>query len=199
VCSSDLAHLRTELRQLHQRLGVTTIMVTHDQEEALSLADRIVVINQGCIEQVGTPQEIYQQPRSAFVADFVGKTNPLQVQWLSPGRFDWHGIELCCEHTSPQSLGEMFTLALRPEDILLHDQDRSNLQASNCYAAQVQDLEFLGAFCRVRVHLPINGQSLLADVPSAQAARMGLTRSRQVFVGLSAERMQVFGPNASAA
>jgi iron(III) transport system ATP-binding protein len=193
------AHLRTELRQLHQRLGVTTIMVTHDQEEALSLADRIVVINQGCIEQVGTPQEIYQQPRSAFVADFVGKTNPLQVQWLSPGRFDWHGIELCCEHTSPQSLGEMFTLALRPEDILLHDQDRSNLQASNCYAAQVQDLEFLGAFCRVRVHLPINGQSLLADVPSAQAARMGLTRSRQVFVGLSAERMQVFGPNAKAA
>jgi hypothetical protein len=64
---------------------------------------------------------------------------------------------------------------------------------------QGSSLEFLGAFCRVRVHLPSNGQSLLADVPSAQAARMGLTRSHQVFVGLSAERMQVFGPNASVA
>jgi iron(III) transport system ATP-binding protein len=157
------------------------------------------VINQGCIEQVGTPQEIYQQPRSAFVADFVGQTNPLQVQCLSPGRFNWHGVELSCVHTSPQSMGEMFTLALRPEDIVLHDHDRPHLQASNCYAAQVQDLEFLGAFCRVRVHLPINGQSLLADVPSAQASRMGLKHSRQVFVDLSAERMQVFGPNASVA
>jgi iron(III) transport system ATP-binding protein len=192
------AHLRTELRQLHQRLGVTTIMVTHDQEEALSLADRIVVINQGCIEQVGTPQEIYQQPRSAFVADFVGKTNPLQVQCLSPGRFNWHGVELSCEHTAPQSLGDMFTLALRPEDIVLHDHDHPQRHASHCYAAQVQDLEFLGAFCRVRVHLPINGQSLVADVPSAQALRMGLNTQRPLFIDLPAERMQVFGHSAGA-
>ena len=96
-------------------------------------------------------------------------------------------------------MGEMFTLALRPEDIVLHDHDRPHLKASNCYAAQVQDLEFFGAFCRVRVHLPINGQSLVADVPSAQASHMGLKHSRQVFVDLSAERMQVFGPNASVA
>lgn len=190
------AHLRTELRQLHQRLGVTTIMVTHDQEEALSLADRIVVINQGGIEQVGTPQEIYQRPCSAFVADFVGKTNPLQAQWLSPGRFNWHGIELSCGQTSLQTLGETFTLALRPEDILLHDDNSPQTQGSNRYEAKVQDLEFLGAFCRVRVHLPKNGQSLVADVPSAQAVRMGLNLDRHIFVDLSAERMQVFGHSA---
>jgi iron(III) transport system ATP-binding protein len=192
------AHLRTELRQLHQRLGVTTIMVTHDQEEALSLADRIVVMNQGGIEQVGTPQEIYQQPRSAFVADFVGKTNPLQAQCVSPGRFNWHGMELSCEQSSALTLGETVTLALRPEDIVLHDAASPNELGNNRCEAQVQDLEFLGAFCRVRVHLPQNGQSLVADVPSAQALRMGLNTQRPLFIDLPAERMQVFGRSAGA-
>jgi iron(III) transport system ATP-binding protein len=192
------AHLRTELRQLHQRLGVTTIMVTHDQEEALSLADRIVVMNQGGIEQVGTPQEIYQQPRSAFVADFVGKTNPLQAQWVSPGRFNWHGIELSCEQSSALTPGETVTLALRPEDIVLHENANPSVQGNNRCEAQVQDLEFLGAFCRVRVRLPQNGQSLLADVPSAQVLRMGLNTQRPLFIDLPADRMQVFGRSAGA-
>jgi iron(III) transport system ATP-binding protein len=192
------AHLRTELRQLHQRLGVTTIMVTHDQEEALSLADRIVVMNQGGIEQVGTPQEIYQQPRSAFVADFVGKTNPLQAQWVSPGRFNWHGIELSCEQSSALTPGETVTLALRPEDIVLHENANPRVQGNNRCEAQVQDLEFLGAFCRVRVRLPQNGQSLLADVPSAQVLRMGLNTQRPLFIVLPADRMQVFGRSAGA-
>jgi ABC-type Fe3+/spermidine/putrescine transport system ATPase subunit len=70
-------HLRQEIRSLQQRLGVTTIMVTHDQEEALSMADRIVVMNQGAIDQVGTPLEIYREPATPFVADFVGKVNML--------------------------------------------------------------------------------------------------------------------------
>ncbi|MGL6041374.1 MAG: ATP-binding cassette domain-containing protein, partial [Deefgea sp.] len=68
-------HLRGEIKALQQKLGVTTIMVTHDQEEALTMADRIVVMNHGVIEQIGTPDEIYQQPASRFVADFVGHCN----------------------------------------------------------------------------------------------------------------------------
>jgi iron(III) transport system ATP-binding protein len=190
------AHLRSELRQLHQRLGVTTIMVTHDQEEALSLADRIVVMNQGGIEQVGTPQEIYQQPRTAFVADFVGKTNPLQGQWISAGRFNWHGIELSCKLSPVMTQGETVTLALRPEDIVLHDADTPDAEAINRCEAQVQDLEFLGAFCRVRVHLPLNGQTLWADVPSAQALRMGLDRQRRLAIDLPADRLRVFSASA---
>lgn len=67
--------LRGEIKKLQQRLGVTTIMVTHDQEEALAMADRIVVMNHGVIEQIGTPEEIYQQPNSKFVADFIGSIN----------------------------------------------------------------------------------------------------------------------------
>src|SRR5574339_501019 len=73
----ERVRLRGEIRALQQRLGVTTIMVTHDQEEALSMADRIVVMNQGRIEQVGSALEIYREPASPFVADFVGKVNVL--------------------------------------------------------------------------------------------------------------------------
>ena len=79
--------LRGEIRALQRRLGVTTIMVTHDQEEALSMADRVVVMNQGVIEQIGTPQEIYREPASAFVADFVGKINVINAVAEGDGRF----------------------------------------------------------------------------------------------------------------
>ena len=72
--------LRHEIRALQRRLGVTTIMVTHDQEEALSMADRIVVMNHGVIEQVGTPREVYRDPATPFVADFVGKINVLPAR-----------------------------------------------------------------------------------------------------------------------
>src|SRR3546814_11605912 len=83
VCSSDLplsaldakvrVHLRHQIKELQRKLGVTTIMVTHDQEEALSMADRIVVMNHGVIEQIGTPTDIYRAPTSLFVADFIDR------------------------------------------------------------------------------------------------------------------------------
>ncbi len=79
-------HLRSEIRALQQRLGITTIMVTHDQEEALTMADRIVVMEGGRIVQVGTPQEMYHQPASRFVASFVGTMNFLETLVLSPIR-----------------------------------------------------------------------------------------------------------------
>ena len=78
--------LRHEIKALQRTLGVTTIMVTHDQEEALTMADRIVVMNQGAIDQVGTPQEIYRHPTTAFVADFVGSMNFLPGTLSAPDK-----------------------------------------------------------------------------------------------------------------
>ena len=78
-------YLRHEIKQLQRRLGVTTVMVTHDQEEALTMADRIVVMNHGVIEQVGTPLEIYRSPRTAFVADFVGTMNFIEGMMAEAG------------------------------------------------------------------------------------------------------------------
>ena len=88
--------LRDEIKALQRRLGVTTIMVTHDQEEALAMADRIVVMNQGVIEQVGTPSEIYRKPTTAFVADFVGTMTFLDAEVTGPDRLRVGGIELAC-------------------------------------------------------------------------------------------------------
>ena len=90
----ERVRLRGEIRALQQRLGVTTIMVTHDQEEALSMADRIVVMNQGGIEQVGTPREIYERPATPFVADFVGKVNVLPAVAEGGGRFRVGSVSL---------------------------------------------------------------------------------------------------------
>ncbi len=79
--------LRGEIRQLQRRLQVTTIMVTHDQEEALSMADRVVVMNHGEIEQVGSPSDVYERPATPFVADFLGKANVLKGVALGAGRY----------------------------------------------------------------------------------------------------------------
>src|SRR5205814_7169853 len=88
--------LRHEIKALQRRLGVTTIMVTHDQEEALTMADRIVVMNAGAIEQVGTPQEIYRKPTTAFVADFVGSMNFLAGTLEAPDRVRIGSLSLAC-------------------------------------------------------------------------------------------------------
>ena len=181
-------HLRTELRELHQRLGITTIMVTHDQEEALSMADRIVVMNHGIIEQVGTPQNVYQQPGSAFVADFVGKTNPLRAQLTGPGRASWQGMELACETPPELSLSAQVTLSLRPEDIVLHEPE---VQGPNRVSATVRNMAFLGPFCRISMHLHGNGETLIADVPTAQAQLMALHEQRQVTIELPPQHIRV--------
>ena len=115
------AHLRTEIRRLHQRLGVTTIMVTHDQEEALTMADRIVVMNQGVIEQIGTPTEVYRKPASAFVADFVGTTNFLPGVVVDREHVRFAGIDLACELDIRPGAGHDVTLAIRPEDVVVRN------------------------------------------------------------------------------
>ena len=109
-------HLRSEIRSLQRKLGVTTIMVTHDQEEALSVADRIVVMNQGTVEQVGTPMQVYRDPATPFVADFVGRINVLEGTAeagdhvrIGPSLFE-------CAHGRPR--GSPVKIYLRPEDVL---------------------------------------------------------------------------------
>lgn len=109
--------LRGEITQLQKQLGVTTVMVTHDQEEALAMGDRIVVMNQGYIAQAGTPHAIYQQPNTSFVADFIGVMNFLSGEVESVG-------QVCCSGLSlnvPQkgiAEKERVKIAIRPEDIV---------------------------------------------------------------------------------
>ena len=99
------ARLRGEIRDLQGRLGITTIMVTHDQEEALTMSDRIVVMNAGRIEQVGTPGEIYGRPATPFVADFVGRMNFLEGRILDDTRIDVRGATLMIRGADPVRAG----------------------------------------------------------------------------------------------
>ena len=90
-------HLRHEIKELQRKLGVTTVMVTHDQEEALAMADRIVVMNHGVIEQIGSPTEVYREPANLFVADFIGEMNQVNSTVPKGGRLSVRREDLCLQ------------------------------------------------------------------------------------------------------
>ena len=137
-------HLRGHIRDLHHRLGITTIMVTHDQEEALTMADRIVVMNHGEVVQVGTPDEIYRRPATPFIADFVGSMNFLTGVVAGEGQIRLGELILNC-FTTPAP-GSPVTVCVRPEDVTIH-----HPKDPNTIDVHVETMEFLGAFHRVRL------------------------------------------------
>ncbi len=133
--------LRHEIKDLQNRLGVTTVMVTHDQEEALTMADRIVVMNQGVIEQVGTPEEVYRQPATAFVADFIGKMNFVPGTVVDTGHVKVGDKALSCDPDGFEA-GAAVRVAIRPENIVAQEGGGTN---GNVVAGLVDELEFVGS------------------------------------------------------
>lgn len=125
--------MRLEIRRLQQRMGITSIYVTHDQSEAMTMSDRIVVMNAGRIEQVATPEEIYRRPASTFVADFIGRANFLQAtaQGVSAGKCGvqvlGRGIEAAC-HADVRD-GDAVTVVVRPESVHLEPYDAAGKAA----------------------------------------------------------------------
>ena len=151
--------LREEIRSIQKRLGITTIFVTHDQEEALSISDRIVVMYGGKGEQVGTPFEIYNRPATKFVANFVGTLNVLKgtVADASTGRVSVGEREVVLEgKLNGSKSGDDLTLALRPEAISLGRQP--GREAS--LGGRIAEVNFLGSVIRVKVELGSDAVSL---------------------------------------
>lgn len=184
------AYLRSEIRHLHKRLGVTTIMVTHDQEEALTMADRIVVMNQGVIEQVGTPLEVYREPASAFVADFVGKTNFLHAVVVKPGLVRYGSIDLRCDDLDIRpGPGSDVTLAIRPEDVAVRNVDA---KSANTLSVRVAEIEFLGSFCRVELTLGDNQPALLADFSINTVRDLSIAEGMNLLIELPPAHIRVF-------
>lgn len=109
--------VRVELREIQQKLGLSTIYVTHDQSEALSMSDKVVVLKRGNIHQIGTPQEIYFEPKTAFVADFIGTTNLLKVTGCAGDSVDYHGRVLPVAKEVVE--GQEYWVSLRPECAVL--------------------------------------------------------------------------------
>ncbi|SOC04650.1 putative spermidine/putrescine transport system ATP-binding protein [Rhodobacter sp. JA431] len=146
--------LRNEIRQIQRELGITTIFVTHDQEEALSMSDRVVVMHEGIADQVGTPFDIYNRPATRFVAGFVGTLNTLEAKVLDPatGKVALGGAEITLP--GPLPAGSV-TLGLRPEAVRLGNGTGPQLQAT------IKDVDFLGSVIRLRADLA--GQSIAFD------------------------------------
>jgi iron(III) transport system ATP-binding protein len=184
-------HLRQEIRSLQRQLGVTTIMVTHDQEEALTMADRIVVMNNGVIEQVGTPVEVYRKPASAFVADFVGTTNFLPAIVVRPGCVRLGAVELACDIDIQPGPGNQVTLAIRPEDVVVRHVQPTT---PNCLRVRVADIEFLGSFCRVDLEIEgdVGKPALVADFSINVVRDLSITEGMDLLIALPPERIRVF-------
>ncbi len=141
--------LRNEIRAIQRQLGITTVYVTHDQEEALSLSDRIVVMSEGRIEQTGTPFEIYNFPSTGFVARFVGTLNVVSAKVLDPtaGTLETAGQPIrAAGPISGGHSGDSVTVALRPEIISLGARE-----GMNQLSGVVDDVTFLGSIVRVRI------------------------------------------------
>ena len=118
--------MRTEIRRIQQTVGITAIYVTHDQSEAMSISDQIIIMNKGKIAQMGTPREIYYQPKNEFVADFIGEVNFLSGSVTSIDskaiHVDVGGVDITAESFEKVSKGDSCKIVLRPESITLADQ-----------------------------------------------------------------------------
>jgi iron(III) transport system ATP-binding protein len=184
----ERVRLRSEIRQLQQRLGVTTIMVTHDQEEALSMADRIVVMNHGVIEQVGTPEEIYLAPRSPFVASFVGKINALQGESLGGGRFRLGCVDVDCSGGAHVPSGRPVRIYLRPEDLVAHKPGTDSTAH-----AQIRKIEFLGAHSFLTLAIDgMESQLVVTSIALQQLEEYGFTVGSRAGVAVLPQRARIF-------
>jgi iron(III) transport system ATP-binding protein len=188
--AKERVRLRHGLRQLQQELGITTIMVTHDQEEALTMADRIVVMDHGRITQVGAPRELYTAPSTPFVADFVGSMN-----FLGSWRVERDGV-LATDHTQLRAMriapdvatGDEVTVAVRPEHVVIDEIGRAESPVVNRLPIRVDAVEYRGPTTRVHMSLavrgPMLGRTILADLPSEHVPQLALRpgQDREVMI-----------------
>jgi len=157
------AEVRVEIRELQRKLGLTTVMVTHDQEEALTMADRLVVMSNGRVQQVGSQRDLYEHPVNAFVAGFVGRTNFLRGRVEAPGLFrSESGLAIRC---SEAAAADGRTLALRPERLSLA---AAPVSADNSFAGIVEFASYLGGILEYYVRLTPQ-ERLMVQAPNKLA------------------------------
>ena len=183
--------LRIEIKHLQKRLGVTTVFVTHDQEEALVMADRIVVMDQGTIEQVGNAEQIYSSPVSPFVANFVGMMNFIPAKTSDkPNSVQIDSLTLLCETPENVDSHQPVTVAIRPEDVHITT-DQS--QSQNIVSVTVTEVEFLGSFYRLTCELDDTSQThLLVEVSTHLMEQLSLEKGNVMVVHLSPDNIRVY-------
>jgi putative spermidine/putrescine transport system ATP-binding protein len=165
--------LRAQIREIQKRLGITAIFVTHDQEEALSISDRIVVMYDGNVEQVGTPFEVYNFPQTSFVANFVGSLNTTVAEVTDPARglLNVDGVQFSsAANMDGMKKGDKVRIAIRPERFSF----ASEVKKANVVDCRIENITFLGSV--VRVHILIGDTKFTMDTfnyPSLELPRIG--------------------------
>ena len=182
--------LRTVIKKLQQELGITLIYVTHDQEEALSLADRVVIMRDGQIRQVGSPFEIYKEPKTSFIAEFVGTSNFVSGK-KKDGKVKFGQLELVVSNLDDVE-GDNVHLAVRPENIELVD---VTISSEQCVSLNVVDvvaevITFLGAV--VRIAFVLEGETMIVDIPEKEFEKAGLRRGEKIQVYFPPDTFHVY-------
>ena len=170
--------LRTVIKRLQEELGITMIYVTHDQEEALALADRVVIMRDGEFRQIGSPFAIYKEPRTSFIAEFVGTSNFLTCTKKN-GEIRFGNLEFMVANSSDFG-EETIYLAIRPENIEIVDVTVSadNCVPSNIVEVEVEVINFLGAVVRITFFL--EGEEMFVDLPEKEFEKISLKRRDKV-------------------
>jgi ABC-type Fe3+/spermidine/putrescine transport system ATPase subunit len=182
--------LRAEVKRLQQELKKTMIYVTHDQEEALSIADRVVVMEKGKFRQVGRPIEIYKYPNSSFVADFVGTSNFFKGERTEEGvHIGKRRFKVWQEGSSTK---EEVLLAIRPEkiEVFKSDEPQKGLEPSNVLPGRIDVVTFLGAAVRLVVRL--DEEEIITDVIEKQFEQKQLRQGEEIFLYFPPEAFTVY-------
>jgi len=185
-------HMQLEIKHLQENLGITVIYVTHDQEEALTMSDRIAVMNEGRIEQVGNSDDLYESPSNRFVADFIGESNFFEgsVETYEHGRYCiscGHEVRMKVLASGHMEDGRSVCLALRPEKCIFLDRD--DPEHYNVIGGVVEDIVYVGETTKYRIKIA-DGRTFVVK----QQNRLGVknfSRGDKVTVGWHHEDMRV--------
>jgi putative spermidine/putrescine transport system ATP-binding protein len=173
--------LREEIRRIQLELGITTLYVTHDQEEALSISDHVAVMSRGRIEQMGSPGEMYSSPATPFVAEFIGTMNRLEATIVGDGAVEHRGTTLSIEAARGRGRGERVLVLVRPETVEVSEANGAG--GTNSFFGEVITQTFLGPVTRLKI--VGHDFDLIADVPTQKA--LSLPVGTRVEAALPAE------------
>jgi iron(III) transport system ATP-binding protein len=180
--------LRKELRKIHNKLGITTIMVTHDQEEAMNLADYIIVMSHGKIEQAGTPEDLYKNPANDFVANFVGPTNVLTADLVN-NNYKWNNIVIPSlkQNLTTSTQAKLF---VRPEDVkMLDSESQAGTEYFDCV---VQKIKFQGSWYKIYLVVLDTGDEIFSYLFESQLKLLDITEGKLLNVGISVDKIKIF-------
>ena len=182
--------LRIVIKKLQEELGITMIYVTHDQEEALALADRVAIMRDGEIRQIGTPWEIYKEPKTSFIAEFVGISNFITAKKKN-GKVQFGQLEMVVSNLDDIDSQTLY-LAIRPENIELLAEDISaeNYLPSNIVEVEAEIINFLGAI--VRVTFTLETEEMIVDISEKEFEKINLRRKDKIKLYFPPEAFHVY-------